>query len=139
MSSAKFIISTATVFTPELLRRLDTNGPRYTSYPTADRFVDAFDGGSVPASGAAVAAMAAGDVAFAGDAVADLEAELRRRVEVHRDLVGTRRLATVDHPDGRHAHCTDGSGLAPAPSQAPDRTQLGGGSSSDLDIRQDVT
>jgi oxygen-independent coproporphyrinogen III oxidase len=28
----------AAVFTPDLLRRLDTNGPRYTSYPTADRF-----------------------------------------------------------------------------------------------------
>ena len=27
-----------TIFTPDLLRRLDTNGPRYTSYPTADRF-----------------------------------------------------------------------------------------------------
>jgi oxygen-independent coproporphyrinogen-3 oxidase len=26
------------IFSPELLRRLDTNGPRYTSYPTADRF-----------------------------------------------------------------------------------------------------
>jgi oxygen-independent coproporphyrinogen-3 oxidase len=26
------------VFTPDLLRRLDTQGPRYTSYPTADRF-----------------------------------------------------------------------------------------------------
>ncbi len=26
----------------ELLSRLDVNGPRYTSYPTADRFVDAF-------------------------------------------------------------------------------------------------
>ena len=30
-------MSTA-VFTPDLLRRLDTSGPRYTSYPTADRF-----------------------------------------------------------------------------------------------------
>jgi oxygen-independent coproporphyrinogen III oxidase len=30
------------VFTPDLLRRLDTNGPRYTSYPTADRFHDGF-------------------------------------------------------------------------------------------------
>jgi oxygen-independent coproporphyrinogen III oxidase len=30
-------MSTA-VFTPDLLRRLDTHGPRYTSYPTADRF-----------------------------------------------------------------------------------------------------
>jgi len=30
------------VVTEELLRRLDVNGPRYTSYPTADRFVDAF-------------------------------------------------------------------------------------------------
>jgi oxygen-independent coproporphyrinogen-3 oxidase len=27
----------------ELIRRLDKNGPRYTSYPTADRFVDTFD------------------------------------------------------------------------------------------------
>ncbi len=26
----------------ELIRRLDRNGPRYTSYPTADRFVEAF-------------------------------------------------------------------------------------------------
>ena len=25
-----------------LVRRLDRNGPRYTSYPTADRFVEAF-------------------------------------------------------------------------------------------------
>lgn len=30
------------VFDPELIRRLDRNGPRYTSYPTADRFVDSF-------------------------------------------------------------------------------------------------
>ena len=28
--------------TPELLRRFDIPGPRYTSYPTADRFVEAF-------------------------------------------------------------------------------------------------
>jgi oxygen-independent coproporphyrinogen-3 oxidase len=27
----------------ELLRRFDVGGPRYTSYPTADRFVEAFD------------------------------------------------------------------------------------------------
>ncbi len=26
----------------ELIRRLNRNGPRYTSYPTADRFVEAF-------------------------------------------------------------------------------------------------
>ncbi len=31
-----------TVVTPELLRRFDVSGPRYTSYPTADRFVEAF-------------------------------------------------------------------------------------------------
>ncbi len=31
------------VIDPELLRRYDRNGPRYTSYPTADRFVEAFD------------------------------------------------------------------------------------------------
>jgi len=29
--------------TPELLSRFDVAGPRYTSYPTADRFVEAFD------------------------------------------------------------------------------------------------
>ena len=28
--------------TPDLLRRYDVPGPRYTSYPTADRFVEAF-------------------------------------------------------------------------------------------------
>jgi oxygen-independent coproporphyrinogen-3 oxidase len=27
----------------ELIRRLDKNGPRYTSYPTADRFIDSFN------------------------------------------------------------------------------------------------
>ncbi len=31
-----------TVVTPELLTRFDMAGPRYTSYPTVDRFVDAF-------------------------------------------------------------------------------------------------
>jgi len=31
-----------TVISEDLLRRLDTPGPRYTSYPTADRFVEAF-------------------------------------------------------------------------------------------------
>ncbi|MFD0667153.1 oxygen-independent coproporphyrinogen III oxidase [Ramlibacter sp. MAHUQ-53] len=30
---------------PELLQRFDINGPRYTSYPTADRFVEAFTAG----------------------------------------------------------------------------------------------
>lgn len=30
------------VLNPELLRRYDVSGPRYTSYPTADRFVEAF-------------------------------------------------------------------------------------------------
>jgi oxygen-independent coproporphyrinogen-3 oxidase len=29
-------------FDPDLIRRLDRHGPRYTSYPTADRFVDSF-------------------------------------------------------------------------------------------------
>ena len=31
------------VFNPQLIRRFDINGPRYTSYPTADRFVEAFN------------------------------------------------------------------------------------------------
>ncbi len=30
------------VLTPEILERFDISGPRYTSYPTADRFVEAF-------------------------------------------------------------------------------------------------
>ena len=33
------------VATPELLTRFDVPGPRYTSYPTADRFVEAFGEG----------------------------------------------------------------------------------------------
>jgi oxygen-independent coproporphyrinogen-3 oxidase len=32
----------ALVIDPDLIRKYDHNGPRYTSYPTADRFVDAF-------------------------------------------------------------------------------------------------
>jgi oxygen-independent coproporphyrinogen III oxidase len=31
-----------TAISPDLLRRFDVPGPRYTSYPTADRFVEAF-------------------------------------------------------------------------------------------------
>ncbi|MFM2066170.1 MAG: oxygen-independent coproporphyrinogen oxidase [Pseudomonadota bacterium] len=31
------------VLSTELVRRMDVPGPRYTSYPTADRFVEAFD------------------------------------------------------------------------------------------------
>ena len=31
------------IFDPEIIRRFDINGPRYTSYPTADRFVESFD------------------------------------------------------------------------------------------------
>lgn len=31
------------VFDPQLIRQFDVKGPRYTSYPTADRFVEAFD------------------------------------------------------------------------------------------------
>ena len=30
------------IMTPELLQKYDVSGPRYTSYPTADRFVEAF-------------------------------------------------------------------------------------------------
>ncbi|MFZ5556593.1 MAG: oxygen-independent coproporphyrinogen III oxidase [Pseudomonadota bacterium] len=32
-------------FDPDLIRRYDVSGPRYTSYPTADRFVEAYDEG----------------------------------------------------------------------------------------------
>lgn len=34
------------VVSPDLLRKFDLNGPRYTSYPTADRFVEAFSEGA---------------------------------------------------------------------------------------------
>ena len=34
---------TSPLFSPALLQQLDINGPRYTSYPTADRFHDGFD------------------------------------------------------------------------------------------------
>ena len=36
-------IHSPVVFDPALIRRFDVSGPRYTSYPTADRFVEAFD------------------------------------------------------------------------------------------------
>ncbi len=38
----KYSGSVMTVVSPELLPRYDISGPRYTSYPTADRFVEAF-------------------------------------------------------------------------------------------------
>ncbi|MEO8417377.1 MAG: oxygen-independent coproporphyrinogen III oxidase [Methylophilaceae bacterium] len=34
--------SAITSVTPEMLRKFDVSGPRYTSYPTADRFVEAY-------------------------------------------------------------------------------------------------
>lgn len=34
---------TSDILTEEHIKRYDVNGPRYTSYPTADRFVEAFD------------------------------------------------------------------------------------------------
>jgi len=33
----------STNLTPDIINRFDISGPRYTSYPTADRFVEAFD------------------------------------------------------------------------------------------------
>jgi oxygen-independent coproporphyrinogen-3 oxidase len=38
----KTLVDTLPELTPEVLRRFDVSGPRYTSYPTADRFVEAF-------------------------------------------------------------------------------------------------
>jgi oxygen-independent coproporphyrinogen-3 oxidase len=46
------------VFDPQIIRRFDINGPRYTSYPTADRFVEAFGCGRLPGSGSASATSA---------------------------------------------------------------------------------
>lgn len=42
MSNPVSINTQDLIFDPELIRRFDVNGPRYTSYPTADRFVEAF-------------------------------------------------------------------------------------------------
>ena len=44
-TSANSTMSTNTtmpLLTPEMLQKYDVSGPRYTSYPTADRFVEAF-------------------------------------------------------------------------------------------------
>ena len=41
-ASARLATSSAWAPSDALLRRFDLNGPRYTSYPTADRFVEAF-------------------------------------------------------------------------------------------------
>ena len=35
------------VINEDLIRKYGGNGPRYTSYPTADRFVEAFDGAAM--------------------------------------------------------------------------------------------
>ncbi len=40
--NSESVLDTAVPLNDELLRRLDQPGPRYTSYPTADRFVEAF-------------------------------------------------------------------------------------------------
>lgn len=42
-SAAETAHEASLVVDPELLRKYGGNGPRYTSYPTADRFVEAFD------------------------------------------------------------------------------------------------
>ncbi|ROZ75452.1 oxygen-independent coproporphyrinogen III oxidase [Ramlibacter sp. WS9] len=51
-----------TAVSPELLRRFDIPGPRYTSYPTADRFVEAF---GAPDLAQALAQRRAGPAALA--------------------------------------------------------------------------
>ena len=51
-----------TSVSPELLRRFDVPGPRYTSYPTADRFVEAFGAADL---GQALAQRHAGPAALA--------------------------------------------------------------------------
>lgn len=42
MPNSKAMSEQDITFDRELIRRFDVNGPRYTSYPTADRFVEAF-------------------------------------------------------------------------------------------------
>ncbi len=48
---------TAPIFSPALLQQLDINGPRYTSYPTADRFHTGFDAAAYAATLATRGAM----------------------------------------------------------------------------------
>lgn len=43
LSNTRRTGAAAVIPEPALLRRFDVPGPRYTSYPTADRFVEAFD------------------------------------------------------------------------------------------------
>jgi oxygen-independent coproporphyrinogen-3 oxidase len=50
MSKVDFPAQASTPLTLDLLRKFDTPGPRYTSYPTADRFSDTF--GAAQAQGA---------------------------------------------------------------------------------------
>ena len=38
------ISNAISLLTPATLQKYDISGPRYTSYPTADRFVEAFTG-----------------------------------------------------------------------------------------------
>ena len=42
VASLNTTMSDVAELTPALLQKFDVPGPRYTSYPTADRFVDAF-------------------------------------------------------------------------------------------------
>ena len=42
LASAPALSPSVALPTPSVLRQFDVAGPRYTSYPTADRFVDAF-------------------------------------------------------------------------------------------------
>ncbi len=51
------LTDTGPIFSPELLQQLDINGPRYTSYPTADRFHAGFDAAAYAATLAARAAL----------------------------------------------------------------------------------
>jgi len=46
-------LKTPNSFNADLIRKYDRSGPRYTSYPTADRFIEAYDGDSVKQSIAA--------------------------------------------------------------------------------------
>ena len=41
-SATSASVTAVTAMTPATLKRFDVSGPRYTSYPTADRFVEAF-------------------------------------------------------------------------------------------------
>ena len=125
-----------TTVSPDLLRRFDIPGPRYTSYPTADRFVEAFGAADWRAG---LAQRRAGPAALArrcrctctfrsasrsattapatrssreARARRRLPARLAREVDLHTAQTRARPAGDPAAPGRRHAHVPVGRGTA---------------------------